>query len=396
MISQTGKIWKINCAKRKKCRRSVSLPGGVAHDFNNQLASILGYSEMLRNRLDDSRLLRFAENIRTAAGRSADLVQKLLDFSRKGKQTSVPVVINALLSEVISVLERSIDKRIQVRQVLNAGPVKVMGDPTQLQNALLNLAINARDAMPEGGEMVFETDIIALGEEFRRRHNYKIIPGTYLKMSISDSGCGMDKETQKHIFEPFFTTKAVGKGTGMGLASVYGTVLGHKGHINVYSEVGKGTAFHIYLPMPEELQDLLHEPSSLVPVKGTGHILVVDDEDLVRQMTVESLEDLGYQVTECRNGQEALELYRKAWEGIDLILLDQVMPTMNGQETYQELCRINPEVGVILCSGYSTSGNVQSFLELGIQAFVGKPFSALDLSQKIAEVLGRVQKINPA
>lgn len=366
------------------------LAGGIAHDFNNQLASIIGYNDILSRRLGDEKLRRYTDQIKTAANRSTDLIRKLLDFSRKGQNVTVPVDINGILDEVIDVLDRSIDKKIQIIKHLNAGPVKVLGDPGQLQNALLNLSLNARDAMPSGGEIRFETSLTTLGKDFQNRHNYKIVPGRYLKISTTDTGCGMDKETQRHIFEPFFTTKEQGKGTGMGLASVYGAILGHRGHINVYSEPGQGSSFHLYLPVPEfaaesEKQAVPAGPE--VPARGEGHVLVVDDEDMVRQMTCETLEELGFKVSECQSGLSAEAIYREQWREIDLVLVDMTMPKNDGRDTLLLLKKINPDVRAVLCSGYSQNGNLKSHLDFGFKSFIGKPFSADELMRTISSVM---------
>lgn len=376
----------------EKMQAIGQLAGGIAHDFNNQLSSILGHAEMLQRRLNDQRLLRYVELIRTAAKRSAELTQQLLDFSRKGQHLTRTTAINPLLHEVVAVLKRSVDKRITIDCCLNAGEAKVKADPTQLQNALLNLALNARDAMPDGGELTFFTDIVPLGKEFSKRHSYKVSPGNYLKICVSDTGCGMSKAVQQRIFEPFFTTKAMGKGTGMGLASVYGTVLSHKGHINVYSELGKGTTFHIYLPLALEQEDISCQDIPLLPVAGSGHILVVDDEELVRQMTIEMLEDLGYRVTEAAHGAEALKIYQGSWQQFDLVILDMIMPAMDGRDTFVAMREINPEIKAILCSGYSVNDNTETLLRLGFGAFVGKPFSSIELSHKIADLLNPLQE----
>jgi len=237
----------------EKMQAVGQLAGGVAHDFNNQLASISGYAEMLGRHLVDDRLKRYLQRIVTATKRASDLTQQLLAFSRKGKYLSVPVSIHSILGEVTAILGRSIDKRIKIQRKLNAVPAMIIGDPSQIQNALLNIALNARDAMPEGGKLSFETSIENLTEEFCAPHGEELSSGNYLKIRVVDDGCGMDAETQKHIFEPFFTTKSVGKGTGMWLASVYGTVRNHKGFIDVESEQGRGTCFDIYLPMAEEV-----------------------------------------------------------------------------------------------------------------------------------------------
>ena len=227
------------------------LAGGIAHDFNNQLSGIMGYADILAGKLTDEKFKGHAEAIVRAAKRSADLIQQLLAFARKGKYLSVPVNLHKLISEVAVLLERSIDKRITIQQILKAGPCLATGDPTQLQNVLLNIAINARDAMPEGGTIIFETAVVTLDAQYCAKHPYDITPGRYVQVCVTDNGVGMDDQTQMHIFEPFFTTKQLGRGTGMGLAAVYGTIKNHHGAINVYSEVGHGTTFKVYLPLAE-------------------------------------------------------------------------------------------------------------------------------------------------
>jgi PAS domain S-box-containing protein len=363
------------------------LAGGIAHDFNNQLSGVLGYADMLVNRLEDEKLSKYAGNIKRGAKRAAELTAQLLAFSRKGKNLSVPVNIHKIVSEVTDILEHSIDKRIRMVQILNATPATTTGDPNQLQNAILNIALNARDAMPGGGEIIFKTEVISLDEELCREHHSELAPGDYLSLEISDSGCGIDAEAQKHIFEPFYTSKEVGEGTGMGLASVYGTVRNHKGSISVQSELGAGATFCICLPLAEDIRRESGVNIRNTPIRGTANILLVDDEEVVRNIAADMLEDLGYRVTVCCNGREAVERYGKIWQEIDLVLLDMIMPELGGRDTFAEMKKINPDVRAVLSSGYSINGEAQSILDDGVMDFVGKPFGYIELSEKIAKVL---------
>ena len=363
------------------------LAGGIAHDFNNQLSGILGYAEILIDSLNDEQQIRDATLIKEGALRAADLTAQLLAFSHKGKALSSPVNIHKLIAEVADILAHSISKQVTIKQALHADPETTLGDPNQLQNVLLNLAINARDAMPDGGELIFDTAVAELDEDFLRDHPMEVPPGTYLMITVSDNGCGMDAETQKHIFEPFYTTKAVGKGTGMGLASVYGTIHNHKGVINVYSEIGHGTTFRIYLPLIDDAHSQEQIESKSQPIAGTARILLVDDEELIRKFATRALERLGYHVISCSNGKEAVDCYAESWREIDLVLLDMIMPVMGGREAFARMKEINPEVLTVLSSGYSINGEAQTILDAGVKAFIRKPYQLIELSEKVAEVL---------
>ena len=365
------------------------LAGGIAHDFNNQLGSIVGFADLIReNIMDDDKLYRYADNILITAKRSADITKQLLAFARKGKYKSVKVDVHKTIYEVISLLKHSIQKKIVIRQHLNANPSTTPGDPSQLQNAILNIAINARDAMPKGGDIVFATDTVYLDNEHVKTHQYVSPPGNYLQLCISDTGSGMDKDTQKHIFEPFFTTKEVGKGTGMGLAAVYGTINNHKGAIDVYSEPGRGTTFKIYLPLTTEgIGDETGFVKEADVIKGSAHILLADDEEMLGKMAKDMIETLGYKITICRNGKEAMKIYEKSWKDINLVILDMVMPEMDGKETYLEMKKVNPAIKVLLSSGYSITGAARELLSRGVDNFIQKPYRKAELSQKIAKVL---------
>jgi PAS domain S-box-containing protein len=371
------------------------LAGGIAHDFNNQLAGIMGYADILGHLLTDPNLRGYAENIITTARRAADLTRNLLTFSRRGTFLAAPTDVHELIREVVRLLSHTIDRRIAIQQCLNAKPSVVVGDPTQLQNALLNMAVNARDAMPNGGTMAFTTNSATLDKESCRHLGGDVTPGQYLQINVADTGVGMDKETLKHIFEPFFTTKAPGKGTGMGLASVYGAVKSHKGAINVYSEPGRGAVFKLYLPQEGALRSTSDATASATAVaKGSGRILIVDDEEVVRSFSTEALTRLGYQVTSCADGGEATRHYRSAWRETDLVILDVVMPTMGGKETFAALREINPAAKILLSSGYIMNSESDSLLASGASGFIQKPFQVAELSRAVADAIGLPAQTN--
>ena len=329
------------------------LAGGVAHDFNNQLTGVLGYADLLCSRLDDPALKRYAESIRTGAQCSADLIGKLLAFARKGQYQSVPVDMNRVINEAVDVLERSIDKRIRIEQLLRAMPTVVTGDPSQIENAILNLALNARDAMPDGGTLTVETQVVHLDAELYAKPPYELRVGDYLMLTVTDTGCGMSDEVKRHLFEPFFTTKPVGKGTGMGLAAVYGTVKSHHGATTVSSEVGRGTSFRIYLPLAAPAEETVNESAGPEARRCAKlRVLVVDDMVLVRELAAEILRSEGHEVLVAADGRAGIELYRAQWQGIDLVVLDMAMPHLGGRDTFRAMKAINPRIraGVIRSS----------------------------------------------
>jgi PAS domain S-box-containing protein len=351
------------------------LAGGVAHDFNNQLTGIMGYAELLASAIEDPELASYAAHIARASRRSADLTRQLLAFARRGNYQEVAVDVHALLGEVVALLERSLDKRITIHQELAAGSHVVMGDPSQLQNALLNLGINARDAMPDGGALTIRTSVASAGASTTERH---------LRVVVSDTGTGMSEETLKRIFEPFFTTKAPGKGTGMGLASVYGAVQIHKGTISVESALGRGTTFQIDLPLSDQQgagQAVGQGPRS-VSLAGR-RALVIDDERDVREVIRTVLARAGCRVETFADGPEAIAAFAAWWREIDVVILDMVMPKMGGQGVFRELRRIDPRARVVLLSGHSLDGEAQSLLDEGAEAFVAKPFHAEALLEQV-------------
>jgi CheY-like chemotaxis protein len=306
------------------------------------------------------------------------------------------VDVHALIVEVVTALERGMDQRIVVTRRLLAKPHHVSGDAALLQKMLLGLGRNARDAMPQGGEIVFATDLVQV---CATAPDAELVPGHYVQITVTDSGVGMDAETKKRLFEPFFTTKEVGKGTGLGLASAYGTVRNHGGIIRVVSEPGQGSTFAIYLPL-HGAQSAEHAkpttPAAAPATGGGGRILLVDDEALILDLGCTMLRKGGYEVVPCREATEALEQYRRDWRQIDLVILDMIMPRMGGRELFLAMRAMNPAVRVILSSGYSMNGEAHDILAMGVLAFVQKPFRMADLLRQVAEVLPKGAGSAPA
>jgi PAS domain S-box-containing protein len=373
----------------EKMQAIGELAGGVAHDFNNKLAAILGYSELMEMRIEGENedLRSLAEGIRKAAASSALLTAQLLAFARKGQYQLIAMNLHEVIEEMASLLQHTLDKRIRIVRQLEASSPIVMGDPGQLENALLNIALNARDSMPDGGELKISTTITSLSQEECQGYVDEIKPGNFLEVAVADTGKGMSKELRQRIFEPFFTTKNVGQGTGMGLSSAYGTVRNHGGSIKVNSQPGVGSTFTVYLPLAKASSETAPAVDKPVLLRGQARILVVDDEKLICDMTMKMLHGLGYTVTTCTSGKEALQLYRNDWKEIDLVLLDMVMPEMGGRETLTAMRKINLDIKVLLCSGYSLTGETQEIVKKGTASFIQKPFRMEKLSQKIAKAL---------
>jgi two-component system CheB/CheR fusion protein len=368
------------------------LAGGVAHDFNNQLTVIQGYGALALSRTTDPALAKCLTQIVNASKRSADLVRQLMTFSRKGRHNIAPVDVHGLIDETLDVLGRSLNKLIRLQRVLQATDAIVQGDAGLLQNALLNLALNARDAMPDGGELRFATTTIELDAARSARLGEGVKPGPYLQIAVSDTGQGMSEEVQKHLFEPFFSTKAPGQGTGLGLASVYGTITQHGGGIEVDSSVGRGSTFRVYLPLAGDpaarpAAGSRQEPITTASVGAC--VLVIDDEEFVAALVADTLTGLGYEVVCRHDGATALEHYRAHWQTIDLVILDMNMPTMSGPETYAAMRAINPQVRVLIISGYSEEGGVEELIRRGAEEFLAKPFRPELLAQQVAHILQR-------
>ena len=362
------------------------LAGGIAHDFNNVLSAILGSAELLRNGLDDDEHHErgLVEQVIKASKHATHLTQQLLAFSRKAPMRTEFVDLHRVLEELATLLGRIIDKRIEIQLETGARYSMVAGDPSQLQNALLNLGVNARDAMPRGGRLSIRTRNVTL--EVNQSEPIGVAPGEYVEVSLVDTGCGMSPETLEHIFEPFFTTKETGQGTGLGLAGVYGTVQSHGGSISAESTLGTGSSFRLLLPVATKLE-MQRNPRApgITPVSRQQSILVVDDEELVRDFTAKALQREGFTVTTCEDGVEAVRLFRDDPARFDVVLLDMVMPRMNGLDTFRLMRALNPDVLVVIASGFSQDRQVEMMLNEGAREFLKKPFHLEELLAAIGK-----------
>ncbi len=362
------------------------LAGGIAHDFNNMLGAIMGSAELLLIHLNKDDVLRnYGETILNASEKAAELTHKLLAFSRKGKIKNEPVDVHKSIDNVITLLQRSIDRRIEIVFSKKAEQSIVMGDNTLIENAVLNIGINSRDAMTEGGIIRIITDNVFLDAKFCEISPFKISPGNYIEIKILDNGSGIPKDIQNNIFEPFFTTKEQGKGTGLGLSAVYGTVKEHSGMIKLESEVGEGTAFLILLPVVDDEgeRDVNDERYTY---KGEGVVLIVDDEKLIRESVSSLLKNMCYDVLTAENGKEGVDLFINNRESISLVILDMIMPKMGGRETFLQLREINPSLTIILSSGYARDKTVQELLEMGAAGFIQKPYRSSELAYTLMEI----------
>ncbi len=364
------------------------LAGGIAHDFNNLLTVIEGYTELLFSSVNETEpAYNFIKQIKKASDRATSLTRQLLAFSRRQILQPKNIDLNTLVTEMGVLLKRLIGEDIELSMQLNPEIGAIKADRSQMEQVLMNLAVNARDAMPDGGQLVIETNKIALDAQFEWHHS-GLRKGNYVVLSISDTGLGMDEETKEHVFEPFFTTKEKAKGTGLGLATVYGIVKQSGGHIWVDSEKGKGTTFKIYLPMIKRKQTDKEKDSLQAKNKmGNETILVVEDEFMVRELVCDSLRTNGYTILEASNGNEAIEIFSKNSQKIDLILTDVIMPTMSGRKMVEILQKNHPGITALYMSGYTDDAIIKhGVLEPGM-AYIQKPFSPKALIQKVQEVL---------
>ncbi|HXU82728.1 MAG TPA: response regulator [Polyangia bacterium] len=366
------------------------LAGGVAHDFNNLLTTIRGHAELLRRgTTEDTTVRRDLDAILTASKRAAELTGQLLAFSRRGKLRAEDVNLDKLIEEVARLLSHTVDPRIEIVCRFGLMGAAVTGDPSRLQSALLNLAVNARDAMPDGGCLTFSTTPVELDDAFCRRLAMPTTPGTYAQIRVADTGVGMDPEMSKRVFEPFFTTKEIGRGTGLGLAAVYGTVKSHGGSIEVRSSPGEGSTFTLYLPVTRPRVAAHPTPPEGTWLEGRGTLLLVDDQPEVRRVTANILERLGYVVLSADDGVSALEVFDRERERIRLVLLDVRMPRMDGAETLRRLRKIAPNLPVVIVSGFGADKDLETIRAIGVQAVVEKPFTVAELSEAVARALDR-------
>ena len=363
------------------------LAGGIAHDFNNILTAIIGYGNLLKTEVSQNDLLStYTTNILKSAERAANLTHNLLAFSRRQMINPRPIHMNNILNVLKSFLPRLIGEDIELSFLLSKKDLTVIVDSSQIEQVLMNLATNARDAMPEGGRLTIQTDRVELDNEFIMSHGYGNI-GSYALIAVSDTGQGIDKKTKERLFDPFFTTKEVGKGTGLGLSMVYGIIKQHNGYIDVQSELHKGTTFKIYLPLTESKESDKKPLEFPLLKRGTETVLIAEDDIYVRDFVKEILTEYGYNVLEATDGENAVKIFNAQKDTIQLLILDVVMPKKDGKEAYLEIKKVQPEAKVIFMSGYATDilykkGIVEESLN-----FISKPISPDELLLKVREVL---------
>jgi len=375
-------------ARSQKMEAIGILAGGIAHDFNNLLTALLGYGELMKMDLDrKDPHYYYTEEIMKTATRGSNLTQQLLAFSRKQILQPRVISINDLVGNMERLLRRLIGEDIELVTKIDPDLGAVRADKGQIEQIIMNLAINARDAMPHGGKLTIETADAFLDETYEQRH-LEVKPGPYVMLAVSDNGMGMDLDTQSHIFEPFFTTKRMGQGTGLGLATVYGIVRQSGGYIWVYSEPGQGTTFKIYLPrVDEDLDTSEIKPPMVTDLKGRETILVVEDDKALREVISKGLKKFGYGVLEAANGGEALLICEKRKAPIDLILTDVVLPQMSGRELVERLEETRPGMKVLYMSGYTENAIVNNGILKDNVGFLQKPFKVNVLVLKIREIL---------
>ncbi|MEZ4525071.1 MAG: response regulator [Desulfobacterales bacterium] len=364
-----------------------TLAGGIAHDFNNILGVIMGYAELsLRDIGNTETVKRNLGQVLTASERARELVQQILAFSHRSEQEFKPVTVNPIVRETIKLLRASLPKTIEIRQRIHSEPLTILSTPTQIHQVLMNLCTNAAHAMDEEGgllEISVDPFPVSSGTQWQE---HSLVPGDYVRIAVSDTGCGIDKSILRKIFDPFFTTKDVGRGTGMGLAVVHGIVKSHKGAVHVDSEPGKGSRFEVFFPQILNRRD--PEKKAAVPLlTGNGRILFVDDEELLLEVGKQMMERLGYEVESCNNPLNALRIFCKNPAKFDLILTDMTMPCMSGDMLAREILKIRPDIPVILCTGYSEHMSEEKAKDMGIKALLIKPLDISRLAGVIHQVI---------
>jgi nitrogen-specific signal transduction histidine kinase/CheY-like chemotaxis protein len=365
-----------------------TLAGGIAHDFNNLLGLIIGYTEMSEKTAPSGG--KFQKNINkvlTAADRAKELVKQILAFSRQSEVERIPMQIEPSIKEGLKMLRSSIPSTISIIKDIKPLQAVIMADPTQVHQILINLCTNAYHAMEtEGGTLSVSIKQISI-ESVEQAENLKVYPGEFIELIVADTGCGITKENVEKIFDPYFTTKSVNKGTGMGLSIIFGIMSSYGGAITVESEQGKGSIFHLYFPIVEEktVQPEIREIKNLH--SGNERILLIDDEEMLAELGMEMLEDLGYKVTIQLDSVKALKVFNENPDNFDLVITDQTMPELTGSELAKKILQIRPDIPVILCTGYSNLIDEETAKELGIQAFLQKPLTQEVLADTVKGLL---------
>ncbi|MFN3395836.1 MAG: ATP-binding protein [Thermodesulfovibrionales bacterium] len=385
-VTQEKKLYE-QLLRAQKMEAIGTLAGGIAHDFNNLLAAILGYSELLLEEVKEGdQLYKPLSIIHNAALRGGELANKILTVTRKEKMEIKVINMNEIIRNSLDLLRRSIPLNIEIITNLKENLPFIKADPAQMQQVIMNLAVNARDAMPEGGRLVIETDTVS--KENGAANGLPLDKGGFLKLSVSDTGTGIDAETQRRIFDPFFTTKETGKGTGLGLYIVHSIITNHGGYINLYSEPGKGTRFNIYIPVTGD--SITGEESlKIEDIRGEETILIIDDESNIRSLCRDMLEPLGYNVIAAEDGNSGIQIFREMKDKIAVVILDMIMPKMGGGEVFQILKTIKPDVKVILCSGYNHNGfaGIDKLIKDGAIGFIQKPFTRITIGHAIRKAI---------
>ncbi|MBI5213170.1 MAG: PAS domain S-box protein [Nitrospirae bacterium] len=384
-ITQEKKLYE-QLVRSQKMEAIGTLAGGIAHDFNNLLTAVLGYSEiMMGMATEDNPFYKPASIINNAAQKGAELAKKILMVARKEKLEAKAVNINEIIHNSMELLQRSLPKNIEITLNLKENIPNIKADPSQMHQVIMNLAVNARDAMPDGGKLIIETSVV--GMENGAANGITEDKGGFVKLSVSDSGTGMDTETQSRIFDPFFTTKETEKGTGLGLYIVHSVINNHNGYINIYSELDKGTRFNIYLPIAKGIDK--EESIEDEDITGTGTILVIDDEPDIRELCKDILEPLGYEIMLAGNGSDGINIFRTMKDKISLVILDMIMPKMSGGEVFQTLRTMKSDIKALLCSGYSHDGfsGIDKLIKSGACGFVQKPFTRQSIAKAIKKAL---------
>ena len=379
----------IQLQQSQKLEAIGQLAGGVAHDFNNMLTAIIGYTDLSLRRVGmENSIRRNLEETKKAAERAASLVRQLLAFSRKQILEPKVLDLNDVVKDMQKMLTRLIGEDVRLATRLEPDLGSVKADPCQVEQIIVNLVVNARDAMPRGGRVTIETANTTLDERAVLKH-VSVKPGAYVMLSVSDTGSGMDQETQQRIFEPFFTTKEIGKGTGLGLSTVYGIVKQSGGNIWVYSEPGMGTVFKVYLPRIDDASAVTVEKQETMVLRGSETILLVEDEEVVRGLTKKILMQAGYNVLDAKGGEEAIRVCRAYPGPIDLLLTDVVMPEISGKEVAERLVELRTGIRVLFMSGYTDEAIFQhGVLDASVE-FLQKPFTWIGLTRKVRDVLNR-------
>jgi len=363
------------------------LAGGIAHDFNNMLGGIMAATELMQNSEKYKDDMDYLNLIMEASTRAADLVAKLLGFSKNKKGPQKVLDLHEQLDQTLFILKSTIDKKIEIQTDFSAENHRIKGNSAEIQNIILNLAINAAHAMPHGGRLKILTRNTQLSNNYCNYSPFDLTPGDYIELDIKDTGTGIPPQYIDRIFEPFFTTKSQGEGTGLGLASVYGSIRQHHGSISVYSEENKGTLFKIYLPCIEQQVAEFSENQRGPLWKGSGTVLLVDDEKIIRLTGKPMLEDMGFNVLLAENGQEAIEIFIENQDSVDLVISDMIMPYMNGKELFQQLMGLDKDCPVIISSGFTKNENLDALKDQGLRGFIQKPFNRYELNRLIQSIL---------